>query len=212
VAQGRSGAAAQRVLWWGTFLLAALPACRLAYRTFWGDLGPDPLVTLEHGTGFWAFVLLVITLAVTPIRRLTGWNGVIKLRKMLGNWSAAFAVAHVSIYLSLDWGFDWAAIWNDALEHRRIFLGLLAFLILLLLAATSPTFMVRRLGRRWGQIHRAVYLAVVLALIHFALTQKLDWREPAVWGGVVALLLGVRVWWWGRSRRLESSREGARPG
>jgi sulfoxide reductase heme-binding subunit YedZ len=204
VAEGRSGAGAQRVLWWGTFFLVALPACRLIYRSFWGDLGPDPLVTLEHGTGFWAFVLLVITLAVTPIRRLTGWNGIIKLRKMLGNWSAAYAVAHLSIYLSLDWGFDWPGIWNDALEHRRIFLGLLAFLILLVLAATSPLFMVRRLGRRWGQIHRAVYLAIILALVHFALTQKLDWREPAAWGGGVLILLGLRVYWWYDRRRGES--------
>jgi sulfoxide reductase heme-binding subunit YedZ len=185
-----------RLLWWAVFASAAVPLCRLAYRAFWGDLGPDPLVTLEHGTGFWAFVLLVITLAVTPTRRLTGWNGVIKFRKMLGNWSAAYAVAHVAIYLSLDWGFDWPGIWNDALEHRRIFLGLLAFLILLVLAATSPLFMVRRLGRRWGQIHRAVYLAIILALVHFALTQKLDWREPAVWGGGVLILLGLRVYWW----------------
>ena len=86
-----------RLLWWAVFTLAASPACRLVYRSFWEDLGPDPLVTLEHGTGFWAFVLLVVTLTVTPIRRLTGWNGVIKLRKMLGNWSAAYAVAHVAI-------------------------------------------------------------------------------------------------------------------
>ncbi|HWA40183.1 MAG TPA: protein-methionine-sulfoxide reductase heme-binding subunit MsrQ [Gemmatimonadales bacterium] len=200
MAQGRSGAAAQKVLWWGTFLLAALPAARLVFRAFWGDLGPDPLVTLEHGTGYWAFVLLVVTLCITPIRRLSGWNPVIKLRKMLGNWSAAYAVGHVTVYAWLDQGLDWPSIWSDALDHKRIFLGLAAFLILLVLAATSPVFMVRRLGRRWGTIHKLVYGAIILAVVHFALTQKLDWREPVLWGTGVAVLLGVRLWWGIESR------------
>jgi sulfoxide reductase heme-binding subunit YedZ len=204
MAEGPGGAGAQKVLWWGTFFLAALPAGRLVYRTFWGDLGPDPLVTLEHGTGFWAFLLLVVTLSITPIRRLSGWNQVIRLRKLLGNWSAAYATGHVLIYLILDQGLDWGSIWVDALEHKRIFLGLLAFLILLTLAATSPTWVIRRLGRRWATIHKLVYAAVVLALIHFALTQKLDWREPLAWGGGVALLLGLRVWWSVQGRTSES--------
>jgi sulfoxide reductase heme-binding subunit YedZ len=190
-----------RFLWWAVFALALLPACRLVYRAFWGDLGPDPLITIEHGTGYWAFVLLLVTLSITPIRRLTGWNPVIKLRKMLGNTCAAYAVAHVTIYIVLDQGLDWHGIWSDALDHKRIFLGLAAFLILLVLAATSPVFMVRKLGRRWGQIHSAVYLAVILAVIHFALTKKLDWREPLLWGGAVAVLLGVRFWWKVRGKR-----------
>ena len=191
----------QKALWWGAFFLAAVPGLRLVYRMFWGDPGPDPLITLEHGTGYWAFVLLLVTLSVTPIRRLSGWNGVIKFRKMLGNWSAAYAAAHVTIYVWLDQGLDWSSIWSDALDHQRIFLGLAAFLILLVLAATSPLFMVRRLGRRWGTIHKAVYAAVLLAVIHFALTQKLDWREPVLWGSGVVVLLGIRVYWAVESRQ-----------
>jgi sulfoxide reductase heme-binding subunit YedZ len=193
---------AQRVLWWGTLFATLIPAAHLLYRAFWGDLGPDPLITIEHGTGYWAFVLLLVTLSITPIRRLTGWNPIIKLRKMLGNSCAAYAVAHVTIYVALDQGFDWHGIWSDALDHKRIFLGLAAFLILLVLAATSPLFMVRKLGRRWGQIHSAIYLAVILAVIHFALTKKLDWREPLLWGGAVAVLLGVRIYW--KVRRKET--------
>ena len=188
--------ATQRVIWWAVLGLALFPAGHLVYRAFWGDLGPDPLITLEHGTGYWAFVLLLITLCVTPIRRLTGWNGVIKLRKMLGNTTFAYAVAHVAIYATLDQGLDWTSIWSDALKHKRIFLGLVAFLILFVLSATSPVAMVRRLGKRWSAIHRWVYLAVILVVIHFALTKKLDWREPLLWGGGVALLLGVRLYWW----------------
>jgi sulfoxide reductase heme-binding subunit YedZ len=194
----------QRLLWWGVFLLASLPAFQLALRASRADLGPDPLVTLEHGTGFWTFVLLVVTLSITPIRRLTGWNPIIKLRKLLGNWSAAYAVAHVTVYLWLDQGFAWHSIWVDALEHKRLFLGVLAFLILLILAATSPTFMIARLGRRWATIHKLVYAAVILALLHFALTQKLDWREPILWGVGVLLLLGLRVWWASQRRTSES--------
>jgi sulfoxide reductase heme-binding subunit YedZ len=193
----------QRLLWWAAFFFAATPAGRLALRAWRGDLGPDPLITLEHGTGYWAFVLLVLTLSVTPIRRLTGWNGVIKLRKMLGNWSAAYAVGHVIIYAWLDQGLDWPSIWSDALDHKRIFLGLAAFLILLVLAATSPLFMVRRLGRRWGTLHKLVYAAIVLAVIHFALTQKLDWREPILWGTAVVCLLGFRIVWSFRESRVK---------
>lgn len=192
---------AEKALWWGAFFLAATPGLHLIHRMAWGDLGPDPLVTLEHGTGFWAFVLLVVTLTITPIRRLSGWNGVIRFRKMLGNWSAAYAAAHVAIYLWLDQGLDWPSIVADAFEHQRIFLGLAAFIILLLLAATSPVFMVRRLGRRWSTIHKTVYAAVLLALLHFALTQKLDWREPVLWGAGVVVLLGARVYWAVESRR-----------
>ncbi len=203
----------QRVLWWTVFLVALLPAGRLALRAWQGDLGPDPLVTLEHGTGYWAFVVLLATLSVTPIRRLTGWNPVIKLRKMLGNTSAAYAVAHVTIYATLDQGLDWTAIWQDALEHKRIFLGLAAFLILAVLAATSPVAMVRRLGKRWSQIHKWVYAAVILAVVHFALTKKLDWREPLLWGGGVALLLGLRMWWWAEKRsEVRSARSGVQAG
>jgi sulfoxide reductase heme-binding subunit YedZ len=194
------------VRWWGVFALAAVPGVRLVYRAFWGDLGPDPLVTLEHGTGFWAFVLLIVTLSITPLRRLTGWNQVIKLRKMLGLWSAAYAVAHVTIYATLDQGLDWPSIWADALEHRRIYLGAATLVILLALAATSPNVMVRRLGKRWGTLHRLIYLAVVLALFHYALTQKLDVREPLLWGGVVTLLLGLRAWWGWRKFRDPPSR------
>lgn len=194
--------ATQRALWWAVFVVALVPAARLVYRAFWGDLGPDPLITLEHGTGYWAFVLLLVTLSITPIRRLSGWNPIIKLRKMLGNTCAAYAAAHVTIYVTLDQGLDWSAIWADALDHKRIFLGLAAFCILTLLAATSPVFMVRRLGKRWGQIHKLVYVAVILAVIHFALTKKLDWREPLLWGGGVAVLLGIRLFW--KVRRKET--------
>jgi len=208
----RSVPVGQRVLWWGTLSLALMPAGRLVYRALWGDLGPDPLVTLEHGTGYWAFVVLVATLSITPLRRLSGWNGFIKLRKMLGNTSAAYAVAHVTIYATLDQGLDWTSIWQDSLEHKRIFLGLAAFLILLLLAATSPVAMVRRLGKRWSTIHKWVYAAVVLAVVHFSLTKKLLLREPLFWGGVVAVLLGLRLWWWVEKRSGQSRPVVSTPG
>ena len=182
--------------------LALLGSFFLAYASLGGGsslLFSDLMARADQMSRAWlqvAFVLLVVTLSITPIRRLTGWNQAIKLRKMLGNWSAAYAVAHVTIYVWLDHGLDWHSIWTDALEHRRIFLGLLAFLILLILSATSPTFMIARLGRRWATIHKLVYAAVVLALVHFALTQKLDWREPLGWGAVVVGLF----WLWFRDR------------
>jgi sulfoxide reductase heme-binding subunit YedZ len=165
-----------------------------------GDLGVNPAETLLHATGRHALRFLLIALLVTPIRRLTGWNRVQRVRRMVGLWSFAYALCHVTTYVALDQLGDVRAILDDVLKRRFIFSGMLAFVILLALAATSTNGAIRRLGRRWQQLHRLVYVAAVAGAVHFVWGQKADIREPLLWAGILAVLLGARVVFAARKR------------
>jgi methionine sulfoxide reductase heme-binding subunit len=190
------------------FVLCAWPCAVLVYHAapillpaFWpdvalpweGDLGVNPVETLLHETGRNALMFLIAALAVTPIRRLTGWNRVQLVRRMVGVWSFAYAFLHVTTYVVFDKLGDVAAIAEDVFKRRFIFVGMLAFVILLVLTLTSTNGMIRRLGKRWQRLHRLVYVAVLAATIHFAWGQKAEIREPLMWASAVALLLGYRV-------------------
>ena len=169
------------------------PAVVLARRTWTGDLGVNPVETLLHETGRTALALLLFTLTVTPVRRLTGWNRVQRVRRLLGVSSFAYALLHFTIYVVFNHLGDIKAIWEDVTERRFIFVGMLALVILSLLAATSTNGMIRRLGRRWQRLHRLVYVAAVAATIHFVWGQKADIREPLWWAAGLAVLLALRV-------------------
>jgi sulfoxide reductase heme-binding subunit YedZ len=169
------------------------PAFVLARRTWTGDLGVNPVETLLHETGRTALALLLFTLTVTPVRRLTGWNRVQRVRRLLGVSSFAYALLHFAIYVVFNHLGDVRAIWEDVTERRFIFVGMLALVLLSLLAATSTNGMIRRLGRRWQRLHRLVYVAAVAATIHFVWGQKADIREPLWWAAGLAVLLGLRV-------------------
>jgi sulfoxide reductase heme-binding subunit YedZ len=158
-----------------------------------GDLGPDPVRHLQHVTGLACLALLAATLAVTPLRRIFRWNELVRVRRMLGLWAFTYATVHFLIYLVFDQSLDPALIAADTVKHPRIYLGFAAFLILLALALTSTDRAVRRLGRRWRTLHRGVYFAAVLGLVHFAMVQKLDVRVPLAWGAGFALLLAFRL-------------------
>lgn len=190
------------------FLAAAWPGAMLAWQAApvlipaffpdvvlpWeGDLGVNPIETLLHETGRNALLLLLVTLAVTPIRRLTGWNRVQRVRRMLGLWSFTYALAHFTVYVVFDKVGDVVAISQDVFERRFIFSGMFAFVILLALAITSTNGMIRRLGRRWQRLHRLIYLAAIAGVVHFAWGQKADIGEPLLWAGVLVVLLGYRV-------------------
>ena len=169
------------------------PAVVLGRRTWTGDLGVNPVETLLHETGRTALALLLFTLTVTPVRRLTGWNRVQRVRRLLGVSSFAYALLHFTIYVVFNHLGDVRAIWEDVTERRFIFVGMLALVLLSLLAATSTNGMIRRLGRRWQRLHRLVYVAAVAATIHFVWGQKADIREPLWWAAGLAVLLGLRV-------------------
>lgn len=159
-----------------------------------GALGADPVAAIEHFLGLWALRLLVLTLAVTPLRQLTGWAVLLRFRRMLGLYAFFYATLHFAAYLVLDLRGYWAEVFAEIAERPYITVGFLAWLLLVPLAATSTQAAMRRLGRTWGRLHRLVYAVAVLAVLHFWWLVKSDIREPALYAGLVAVLLGWRAW------------------
>jgi len=189
------------------FAAAAIPAAALAYRFYRffysqdiGALPANPGDYITDQTGTWALALLVITLTVTPLRRLTNWNELIKLRRMLGLFSFFYATLHMLTWVVFVNFFDVTAMIADVVKRPYITVGMATFLILLSLAVTSNRFAQRRLGRRWQTLHRLVYVAAIGAVIHFWWQVKADTTLPLRWAVAVALLLGFRVWWAWRSK------------
>jgi len=187
------------------FAAALVPAAALVYGYFTNDLTANPIDYITDTTGYTALTLLLISLSVTPLRRLTGRNELIRLRRMLGLLAFFYACLHFSTWLVLDWFFDFASMAADVVERPFITLGMLTFLLLIPLAATSTAGMIRRLGKRWQQLHRLVYLAGLTAVIHFWWVVKADFREPRFFALALSVLLGFRVWWTVRPRLLSRS-------
>ena len=184
-----------------TIAIGALPAASLAVSAFTDGLGANPVEQVTHVTGDWALRFLLLSLSVTPLRRLFGWSWVAPLRRTLGLTAFGYACLHYLIYLGLEHFFDWQLIVEDVLKRRYVWAGFAAFLCLVSLAVTSTRAMVRRLGRRWVSLHRLVYLAAALGVIHFLWLVKSDPREPLLYAAVLTLLLGLRLWFWlARSR------------
>lgn len=178
------------------FILCLLPLAHYAAGLWQDTLGANPIEALTRGLGDWALRLLLITLAVTPLRRLSGWAWLLKLRRMLGLFAFFYASLHLIAYLWLDQFFDWAEIGRDILKRPFITVGMATFLLLAPLAATSTKAMIRRLGgQRWQRLHRLIYPAALLAVLHFTWMVKVDVREPALYGVILAVLLGLRAWW-----------------
>jgi methionine sulfoxide reductase heme-binding subunit len=175
------------------FVLAALPAVTLALDGVRGNLTADPIEEITHRTGWWALTLLLITLGVTPVRRLTGWNQLVQLRRMLGLYAFFYASLHLLTYVVLDLFFALDILLEDIVQRPYITVGVAAFLILLALAVTSTKGWIRRLGRRWQQLHRLVYVAAVLGVVHFYWQVKADTREPLIYAGMLVVLLAARV-------------------
>jgi sulfoxide reductase heme-binding subunit YedZ len=174
-------------------LLAALPLAWLAAAAVLDRLGADPVAALTHETGQWALRLLLISLAMTPLRRLTRWAGWIRYRRMTGLWAFAYASLHLSVYVFLDLGDYWRQVVEDVLKRPYITLGASAWLLLLPLAATSTRWAMRLLGRRWLALHRLVYLAAILAVVHFIWLVKADLSEPLIYAAVLTGLFAIRL-------------------
>ncbi len=187
--------ARRRFVHGGLVALALLPLAALAVRAVRGDLGANPVETLTHETGEMTLRLLLATLSVTPLRRLTGWAGVAPYRRTLGLLAFTWACLHFSTYVALDLTFDFGAVVEDVAKRPYITVGFTAFCLLVPLAVTSTRGMLRRLGRRWATLHRLVYVAAVLGVVHFLWLVKADLREPLVYAAVLAGLLGLRLWW-----------------
>jgi methionine sulfoxide reductase heme-binding subunit len=177
------------------FLLCLLPAGLLVRGMLSGDLGVNPAETIQLQTGRWALKFLLISLAITPIRRLTGWNIVIQYRRMFGLFAFFYATQHVLAYWSFDLGFSLSAMAGDVWKRPFITMGFAAFLLLMPLALTSTKGWIRRLGKKWTQLHRLVYIAAVCAVIHFAWKVKVFTGDPVVYTVVLTILLGFRIIW-----------------
>lgn len=165
------------------------------------DLGANPVEALTHATGDWALRFLLITLAINPLRRVSGWGDLVRLRRMLGLYAFFYACLHVVIYAGLDRGLQWERIWDDVLKRPYITVGFSVFVMLIPLALTSTNGMMRRLGgRRWRRLHRLVYPAAVGAVLHFLWLVKADLREPLIYFALLLLLFTARLLPWWRKR------------
>jgi sulfoxide reductase heme-binding subunit YedZ len=174
-------------------LLCLLPLVRLIVLGVGGGLGANPIEFITHSTGTWTLVGLLVILSVTPLRQLTGRADLVRYRRMLGLFTFFYACLHFVTYLWLDQFFDPAAIARDIVKRPFITVGFTAFVLLIPLAATSTHAMMRRLGRRWQLLHRLIYLIAVLGIIHYLWLVKKDLTDPLVYGGVLVLLLGLRL-------------------
>ena len=186
----------ERVKWLkaALFALCLIPLARLAWLGTHRGLGANPIEYITHSTGWWTLSFLLITLSVTPLRRLTGWNWLLRLRRMLGLFAFFYVSLHFTTYIWLDQFFDWQGILKDIAKRPFITVGFTAFVLLIPLAATSTNAMVRRLGaKRWQRLHRAVYVIATLGVLHFWWLVKKDIREPLLFGTLLGLLFLIRL-------------------
>ena len=179
------------------FLLALVPLARMVWLTVSGQL-VEPLEFITRGTGDWVLYFLCITLTVTPLRRLTKMNWLIKLRRMFGLFAFFYAFLHFMTFFWFDHFFDVAAMFRDVAKRPFILVGFIAFVLLIPLAVTSTNAMIKRLGgKRWMWLHRLIYLIAPLGILHFWWMRagKSNFTEPFIFGAIVASLLGARVYW-----------------
>jgi methionine sulfoxide reductase heme-binding subunit len=176
------------------FLLCLVPFFRLFVLALQDDLSANPVEFVERATGFWTLFILLLTLSLTPIRLLTGIAWPIQLRRMTGLFMYFYACLHITTYVWLDHSFFWPDIFNDILKHPYVLVGFSAFLFTTPLAITSNNFMIRKLGRRWKQLHRLVYLIGILGVVHFWWLVKKDIREPLLYGCILLALLAIRIY------------------
>lgn len=175
------------------FLVCLVPFGVLVWDALTQNLGANPVEALQHRTGDWTLRFLLIVLAVTPLRLVSGWTLVLRLRRMLGLFAFFYACLHFLVYLVLDLQFDWSTVGHDIAKRPYITVGFTALVLLLPLAVTSTNKMMRRLGRRWKQLHRVVYLIAVLGVVHYYWSVKADVREPLLYAAILAVLLGFRL-------------------
>ena len=185
--------------WWiskpAVFVVCLVPMVWLVWDTFAGNLSANPIEDIRNRTGIWTLRFLMITLSVTPLRRIIGWPSLIRFRRMLGLFAFFYAFVHFITYIWLDQAFAWDEIVKDMISKRPFILsGVASFVLLIPLAITSTKKWIGRLGgKRWQMIHRLIYLSAVVGVLHYYWRVKLDIARPLAYGAVLAVLLGLRV-------------------
>jgi sulfoxide reductase heme-binding subunit YedZ len=182
------------------FLLALVPLARLVWGGIDDTLGANPIEKITRSTGYWTLTLLMITLSITPLRRLTGWLWWARVRRMLGLFAFFYASLHFLTYLVLDQFFDWDSIVKDIIKRPYITVGFPAFVLLIPLAVTSTNAMIKRLGgKRWRYLHRLVYVTAIGGVVHYWWLVKKDLTNPITFATILAVLLGLRLFFWASS-------------
>lgn len=188
------------------FALCLAPLARLVFFGLTDRLGANPIEFVLRSLGTWTLVMLLVTLSITPLRRLIGWNSLIRVRRMLGLFAFFYASLHFLTYAGIDQSFDLNAILRDVVKHPYITVGFACFLLLIPLAVTSTNAMQRRLGgKRWQQLHRLVYVIAVGGVIHYMWLVKKDITQPVLYGLVLAALLGLRWIWRRRAPQVQAA-------
>jgi len=194
----------------GAFLLSLGPLATLGWKAYQGNLGANPIDVITRSTGRWTLTFLLITLSVTPVRKLAGMPWLIRFRRPLGLFAFFYGTLHLTTYVWLDKFFDVHEMLHDILKRRFITAGLTAFTLMLPLALTSTTWSIRRLGgKRWSALHRLIYFSAAAGVIHFIWLVKADLRRPLTYGAVLAVLLAYRmvVWAVAKTKRVADARK-----
>ena len=184
------------------FLLCLLPLLDLVRRALSGGLGPNPIEFITHKTGDWTLIFLVLTLAISPARKLLRQPDLIRFRRMLGLFAFSYGFLHFSTWIGLDKFFDWAEMLHDVRKRLFITAGFTGFVLMIPLALTSTKGWIRRLGRRWQSLHRLIYICAICASVHYLWKVKVMIGSPVYYAAIVAVLLGFRVVWQVRSDKL----------
>lgn len=186
------------------FAICLLPFLRLVWIVVSGA-AVNPIEFVQRSTGTWALVGLLLTLTVTPLRQISGWNTLIRYRRMLGLFSFFYASLHFINWIGLDLFFDWASMLKDIVRRPFVTVGFVSFLFCLALALTSTNAAMRRLKRNWGRLHRLIYPAAILAVLHYWWLVKIDITQPAIYAALLAVLLLWRVFFRLREYRVRKS-------
>jgi sulfoxide reductase heme-binding subunit YedZ len=191
------------------FLLCLVPLAILLWRAVHGELTANPIEFITHTTGDWTLRFLVITLAITPLRKILKLPQLIRFRRMFGLFAFFYVCLHFGTWIGLDKFFDWHEMWKDVLKRRFITVGFTGFVLLIPLAVTSTAGWIRRLGgKRWQLLHRAIYLTAVLGVIHYYWLVKSDVRKPLEYAGMVGILLAWRLGDWMNRYRQQAVKRG----
>ena len=187
------------------FVVCLLPVAYLVSRGLTDRLGADPIREIQIETGLWTLRFLALTLTVTPLRKLSGWNALAKYRRMLGLFTFFYASLHLAWWVGVDWFFDFPAMWEEIAKHKYILVGRATFLLMTPLAVTSTKGWIRRLGgARWNRLHRLVYVCAIGGTVHYLWAVKKDTFFPLVYFTVFAVLLGYRAYVWLGGRRRQA--------
>ncbi len=177
----------------GVFLLSLIPFLIIIYKIFFNQLGPEPVKEITHHTGEWTLIFIIITLAMSPLKKITKLNIWISFRRMLGLFVFFYATIHLMTYIFIDYRFDWQQIYNDVLKKKYIFIGFSAWLLLIPLAATSSQKMTKLLKQNWKKLHRLIYVIAIFGALHYIWLSKTIFFKPLIFVIIILILLIFRL-------------------